>query len=101
MIPRDYSKKYTLINQLSIECDSWATNSLSNSGNHDDEKLKILLKALLVVTKSTDSKVFSPTLTNFILQLLKLEKNMSDESRKLLMRFILVVGMNESTVYYF
>lgn len=71
---------------------------MNKGGNHNDDHLKVLLRSLLVVTKSTDNKVFCPTLTHFLLQLLKIEKNMSDETRKLMMRVMLVLGQSDSTV---
>ena len=64
----------------------------------DDEHLKILLKSVLMITRTTDAGLFSPTLTNFVLQILKLERQLSEESKDLLMRLAYVIGQNESSV---
>lgn len=70
---------------------------LSKEATFPDERLKILLKSLLIVCSLTSHENYPPSLTNFVLQLLKMETRMSGESRDLLVRLILKTGHNHST----
>jgi hypothetical protein len=87
--------------KLAIEADSWAgqqTQPLEEGAAFDDEHVKILLKSAIIVSRLADPNSFPPSLTSFVLQVLKLDSKMSAESRDLLVRLILLVGLNHSSV---
>lgn len=46
----------------------------------------------------TEPQNFPPSLTNFVLQMLKLDTKISAQSKDLLVRLILLVGLNYNTV---